>query len=69
MKRNNLQTIVCLPCDQSPPAERFIIAKVTDGDRTQFIKFGRDLSMRTVMSQIPIIYQDRAYDKRRRKGA
>jgi hypothetical protein len=67
MKQDKLHVMVCLPCDEMEPNDRFIVVKATDGERTQFIKFGRHTSIRTIWSKTPIIYTDRAYDMRRRK--
>lgn len=65
--QDRLQTMVCLPCDKMPASERFIVVKATDGSHTEFIKFGRNHPMRSIMQSIPIHFMDRAYDERRRK--
>jgi hypothetical protein len=67
MKQDKLQVMVCLSADGMPADDNFTVVKVTDGDRTQFIKFGRHTNLRTIWSRIPILFMDRAYDKRRRK--
>lgn len=59
MKRDKLNVMVCLPCDHLQPNDRFIVVRASDGNRTQFIKFGRNTSMKMLMSQIPIGYMDR----------
>lgn len=64
-----LQVEYILPTDDQPPGERFIKAIVTDGEHTQTIKFGRHTPMKTVVSQIPIIFSHNLACKPRKKGA
>ncbi|RFU71021.1 hypothetical protein D0469_03515 [Peribacillus saganii] len=63
--QDRLQVIVCLSCNKMPANERDTLVKVSDGKRTQFIKFGRRVSLGRIMHQLPIVFMDRAYDERR----
>jgi hypothetical protein len=56
MKLDKLQVEYILPTDDQLPGERFIKAIVSDGEHMQTIKFGRHTPMKTVISQIPIIF-------------
>ena len=67
MRQDKLNVMVCLPCDEMPADERVIVIKASDGERTEIIKFGRHTSIKTVWANIPRVYMDRAYDKRRSK--
>lgn len=67
MEQDKLNVMVCVPCNEMPANERFIVVRATDGERTQFIKFGRHTSIKTLWEKTPILYMDRAYDKRRSK--
>lgn len=66
-QQSKLNVMVCLPCNEMPINEKFILVKASDGERSQFIKFGRDTSMKTIMSRLPCIFMDRVYDERRSK--
>lgn len=69
MKQDKLHVMVCLPCDEMPAEERVVVVRASDGEKTQLIKFGRHTSIKTIWNRLPIIYMDRAYDKRRSKKA
>jgi hypothetical protein len=68
MKQDKLNVMVCLPCDEMSPDDRFIVVKASDGEKTQFIKFGRHTSIKTIWSRTPIHFMDRAYNGRRKKA-
>ena len=63
--QDRLQVMVCLSCEQMPANERLTVVKVSDGEFTQFIKFGRNQSMRAIMQSLPVHFMDRVYDERR----
>jgi hypothetical protein len=65
--QDRLQVMVCLPCDQTPANERFKVVKVSDGDQTQIINFGRHQPISQIMKALPSIFMDRVYDERRSK--
>lgn len=67
MNRDKLNVMVCLPCEQQPAEDRLIVVRVTDGRRTQFIKFGRHTSINSIMLRTPSIFMDNAFDKRRKR--
>jgi hypothetical protein len=67
VESNKLHVMVCLPCDEMPADERFIVVRASDGTRTQFIKFGRHTSIKTIWDKTPINFMDREYDLRRSK--
>ncbi|MGM7724378.1 hypothetical protein [Metabacillus sp. Hm71] len=67
--RDGLKTMLCVPGKDYPYGDKRITARVQDDKHTEFIQFGPDVTRKTIMNQIPIIYMDRVYDKRRRKKA
>lgn len=65
--QDRLQVMVCLSCEQMPANERHTVVKATDGEFTQFIKFGRYQSIKSIMQSVPMHFMDRMYDERRNK--
>jgi hypothetical protein len=67
MKNDKLNVIYCLPHEKQTPSERLIRARVSDGKKTHVLEFGRHTSMKTVISQIPIIFGAMSSNKSRKK--
>lgn len=65
MNSEGLRTMLCTPGKHYPFGDKRITARVQDQNHTEFIQFGGDVSRKTIMNQIPIIYMDRVYDRRR----
>jgi hypothetical protein len=56
MKNNKLNVIYCLPHEKQKAIERVIRARVSDGKNRHVIDFGRHTPIKTVISQIPVIF-------------
>lgn len=69
MKLDKLQVMYCFPHDKQNPSDRLIKVRVSDGDNTVYMKFGRHTSMKTVISQIPIIFGVNTSKKSRKRVA
>lgn len=69
MKRDCINTMLCIPGDNMPPDERNILARVEDNGKIMYFQFGRDTSKKVIMERIPILVGEYYWKNRRRKGA
>jgi hypothetical protein len=66
-KRDKLQVMLCVPGQYMPASERYIVARVFDGKRNYFFRFGRDWSINHVWEMVPRLYMDSKFKPRSKK--
>lgn len=64
---HGFKAVLLVPGKDLAPSERYIIAKVSDGNETFTYKFGRNQSLTHVWQQLPKLYMDERFERKIRE--
>jgi hypothetical protein len=66
-KTDKLRVMLCVPGKHYTGKDKVIVAKIQDGKRTHFFKFGKDWSPKHINEMIPRLYMDFRFKRSKKK--